>query len=161
MFVAMVAAAVIALKATVLPMTAQQMARVRIITRMAALTGILCLESLERYFDPGRTPSLEIAYVIRCALMKQTAAQRRLSSQQKTRIATAPFGPTIWIQYSAHNDEYSAVMMPSKSCMQSKIRQSVGMDINHVQSVPVYMPRATTEDASFVSSEICTDASYP
>lgn len=32
--------------------------------------------------------------------------------------------------------------------------QSVGIDMSQVQRVPVYIPRATTEDASFVSSEI-------
>jgi hypothetical protein len=91
----MVAAAVIAVKATRLPIIAASIATENTRTTTAALTGILALESLEIHFEPGSTPSREIAYVIRCALIKHTAQQRMLSSQQKTRIVTAPFGPTI------------------------------------------------------------------
>lgn len=72
-FVQIVAVAVIAVNATTDPITAHDMAILRIQTRMPALTAILSLLSLRMYLDPGSTPSRAIAYVTRWALIKHEA----------------------------------------------------------------------------------------
>jgi len=99
--VAIVAVAVMAPKATVLPMTAHVMAMPTPHTRNAALTGILFLFKRRKILENGKTPSLEMANVTRWADMKQDAAAHVESTHRRLRIATAPFGPIVWTRYSA------------------------------------------------------------
>jgi hypothetical protein len=96
-----VAVAVMAVKATELPITAQVIAMLSPVTRNAALTGILFLFSLRKYLENGKTPSLEIAKVTRCADMKQDAVAQVESTQRMLRMATAPLGPIVCTRYSA------------------------------------------------------------
>lgn len=121
-FVAMVAVAVMAEKATVEPITAVVMIIDMASTRKAALIGMrFCFERRRKYLDPGRIPSREIAYVTRWADMKQLAVAHVESTQSRERIATAPFGPTSCTRYSAQLLAYVPLMIPSKSCMQKRI----------------------------------------
>lgn len=99
--VAMVAVAVIALNATVDPITANDTAMLSPQTKNAALTGILFLLSCRKYFENGRTPSLEIAKVTRWADMKHDAVAQVESTHSILRMATAPLGPMTWTRYSA------------------------------------------------------------
>lgn len=99
--VTMVAVAVIAVKATVDPITAHVMATPRTKTRNAAWTGMRLPLSRRKYLEKGSTPSREMAKVTRCADMKQLAVAQVESSQRRTRRATAPSGPTSCTRYSA------------------------------------------------------------
>lgn len=100
-FVAMVAVAVMAVKAAVEPMTAVVITTLMPRTRSAACTGILFLFKRRKYLENGRTPSREIAKVIRWADMKQLAVAHVESTQRRLRMATAPRLPSSWTRYSA------------------------------------------------------------
>jgi hypothetical protein len=89
-FVAMVAVAVMAVKATVDPMTAVVIAMLMPTTKKAALTGILFLFNWRKYFENGRTPSREMAKVTRWADMKQLAVAHVESTHKMLRMAIAP-----------------------------------------------------------------------
>lgn len=99
--VAMVAVAVMAVKATVEPMTAVVIAMLIPRTRRAACTGILFLFKRRKYFEKGRTPSREIAKVMRWADMKQLAVAHVESTHRMLRMATAPLLPKSCTRYSA------------------------------------------------------------
>lgn len=100
-FVTMVAVAVIAVKATVDPMTAHVMATLRTKTSSAAWTGMRVRLSWRKYREKGSTPSREMAKVTRWADMKQLAVAQVESSQRRTRRATAPSEPTSCTRYAA------------------------------------------------------------
>jgi hypothetical protein len=85
----MVAVAVMALKATVDPITAHVIAILSPVTRKAALTGILFRFSFRKYFEKGRTPSRDIANVTRCADKKQLAVAHVESTHSRERMPTA------------------------------------------------------------------------
>lgn len=99
--VTMVAVALIAVKATVEPMTAHVMAMLRNRTRNAAWTGIRAPLSRRKYLEKGSTPSREMANVTRWADKKHVAVAVVESSQTSTRKPTAPFSPTSCTRYSA------------------------------------------------------------
>ena len=141
-----------ALKATVLPMTAVVIAILNPHTKKAALTGILFLLNCLKYLENGRTPSREMAKVTLCADMKHDAVAQVESTHSRLNIATAPFEPTVCTRYSAQLLEYLAFTMPSKSWMQNRMMINVGTDNSQAESVLIHMPFATTTDASCVSS---------
>ena len=91
----MVAVAVIAEKATTEPMTVVVITTLIARTRKAALIGIwLFLLNFLKYLLPGKMPPLEIAYVTRCADMKQEAVAHAESIQSKARMVVVLDGPT-------------------------------------------------------------------
>ena len=147
-FVAIVAVAVMAEKATTDPITAVVMAMLSPKTNKAALTGILFLFRRRKYFENGKTPSREMAKVTRWALIKQLAVAQVESTHNKLKIATAPLAPISCTRYSAQLLEYAALTIPSKSCKQNRIMIRVGTDNSQADRVLIHMPFATTIEAS-------------